>query len=344
MGRGALFFRRRGYDPRVHPHLTEYRNVAIPAWAATTAAGDAAASLAAVASGRRHLACDPAWGWQGRQHPAAALHDAARRVVLAAWGGQPAEHVAVGVGTSKGDIAGMLASHAAGSPVLPASWSPGSLSTAAATWIGCRLHLPCATAAACSTGLACLLAGADLVERGLARKALVGAAEASLTPLVLAGFANAGVLCGQREPQAFAEATGFAPAEGAAAFVLADAGPWRLRAGVRLADARHETRFEDPATLRTCLAALWDCCPHPDLIVCHATGTAAGDAYELAGLADGPWRDAPRLCCKPWIGHALGASSAVELALALELPLQRMWKLSLGFGGHLVAVAVERDR
>jgi 3-oxoacyl-[acyl-carrier-protein] synthase-1 len=120
------------------------------------------------------------------------------------------------------------------------------------------------------------------------------------------------------------------------------AAAWRLVAGVRLGDAGHETHFVHPQTLTTALIALWEVQPEPDLIVTHLTGTALGDAYELAGLDAGPWRHVPRLVLKPLIGHTLGASGAVELALALNSPARRMWKLSLGFGGHLAAVAVAR--
>ncbi|HEX3135151.1 MAG TPA: hypothetical protein VHX44_16420, partial [Planctomycetota bacterium] len=145
-----------------------------------------------------------------------------------------------------------------------------------------------------------------------------------------------------RRPLAFAEPTGFAPAEGAGIVALGRDGPWRLVASVRLGDARHETEFRDPATLRHALDALWQVAPTPDLIVTHGTGTARGDAYERAGLDAGRWRDVPRLHCKPTIGHCLGASAAVELAIGLEAPVRRLWKLGLGFGGHLAAVAVER--
>jgi 3-oxoacyl-(acyl-carrier-protein) synthase len=149
-------------------------------------------------------------------------------------------------------------------------------------------------------------------------------------------------LCGEEKPQAFAVPTGFAPAEGAGLMALAHDGPWRLVASVRLGDARHETEFRDPATLRTALEGLWHASPRPDLIITHGTGTARGDAYERGGLDDGPWRAVPRLHCKPMIGHCLGASAAVELALGLEAPVKRLWKLGLGFGGHLAVVAVER--
>jgi 3-oxoacyl-(acyl-carrier-protein) synthase len=112
---------------------------------------------------------------------------------------------------------------------------------------------------------------------------------------------------------------------------------------VRLGDASHPTRFADGDTLRRCLLALWDILPEPELIVTHGTGTASGDAYEHAALNDGPWRACARLTCKPVLGHCLGASGTVELALALEAPVARLWKLSLGFGGHLAALAVERS-
>jgi 3-oxoacyl-(acyl-carrier-protein) synthase len=78
------------------------------------------------------------------------------------------------------------------------------------------------------------------------------------------------------------------------------------------------------------------------MIVVHGTGTVAGDRYEKDGLDRGPWSQIPRIACKPLWGHALGASGAVELAAALEAPVNRLWKLSLGFGGHLAALALER--
>jgi hypothetical protein len=315
---------------------TRYDRVRIAAWSAVSPAGDAARTWSALESGHPHLELDTVVGWVGRCHAGDqdALGFAVSEQVSPAL---PAGRCAVGLGTSKGSLAAAIA----GAPGFTRHW-PGALSDRIAVSLDRGPCIPCACAAACSTGLACMLAGADLVERGHADAALVGAAEASLSPFVLAGFANAGVLCGGVPPQAFAKPTGFAPAEGAAAFVLGASGPWRLVAGVRLGDASHETHFLDPATLTTALRDLWELAPQPDLIVCHATGTAAGDRYERAGLEDGPWRSAQRALFKPVIGHALGASGAVELAAALHSPARRLWKLSLGFGGHLVAVACER--
>ncbi|MFW5829298.1 MAG: beta-ketoacyl synthase N-terminal-like domain-containing protein [Planctomycetota bacterium] len=199
--------------------------------------------------------------------------------------------------------------------------------------------------AACSTGLVSLLRAADHVHAGRCEVALAGSVDTPLHPLLLGCYRRMGVACRGRMPSAFTGAgSGFAPAEGAAVVRLGTApGPWRLLGGLRLADASHETRCGDAAVLRRCLDQLWMLLPEPDLIIAHATGTRAGDAFEQTGLDTGPWRDCPRLVCKPSIGHCLGASGLVELCAGLHAPADRLWKISLGFGGHIAAVAVMRN-
>lgn len=220
---------------------------------------------------------------------------------------------------------------------------PSSLSSRICAAAGIPTYIGHSSAAACSTGLYTLLDAADLLEAGHSTQAYCGAADASLAPLLLGAYRNLTVLA-QEAPSAFSgRGSGFAPAEGAAFLALdAQAGAWQLVGGVRAADARHITRCEDPAVLDACLQALWAVLPEPDLIITHATGTKHGDAFEQAALDHGPWQDAERLFCKPSIGHCLGASGIVELAIGLHSPAKRLWKLSLGFGGHIAAVAVER--
>lgn len=323
--------------------VVRYGRVAIAAWSCRTAAGDAPASWRAARDGRSALVLDREWGWIGRLGDERSLFDTALEAAAAPWsaiaggGGLPAWSISA----SKGDARALIER---GAPALLAS-APGMLGWRLAHALGAGVTVPVPVAAACSTGLYALLGAADQIESGRCERGLAGACDRALTPLLIAGFGAMGVLSGTRRPQAFAgagTATGFAPAEGAGFAALAAEGPWRLVAGVRLGDAAHPTQFGDPRTLRACLQALWSASPEPELIVVHGTGTAAGDAYEAAALADGPWATAPRLACKPAIGHCLGASGIAELALALEAPVRRAWKIGLGFGGHLAAVAVAR--
>ena len=326
--------------------LRRYERVALVAWDCLTAAGDAPAAWSACSKSESALRQAAGIGWHG---PVDLPPGADRLLRLATATAARPWHalsnlrgaLALGISSSKGDPEALQRALAGEARSLIMAL-PGQLTAQVAGALGCGTYQPAQVAAACSTGLYALLECADRIEDGRCERALAGAADLSLTPLLLAGFQALGVLCGMRRPQAFGEPTGFAPAEGAGLIALGHDGPWRLVAGVRLGDARHETEFRDPTTLRTALHGLWQAAPHPDLIITHGTGTARGDSYERDGLDAGPWRDVPRLHCKPLIGHCLGASAAVELALALEAPERRLWKLGLGFGGHLAAVAVER--
>ncbi|MFM2091722.1 MAG: hypothetical protein RLZZ127_2211 [Planctomycetota bacterium] len=301
------------------------------AWAATCA-GDAAAAWAAACAGGCALARDPVDGWIGRTPgdlPALAL--AAVRPHL-----DPDRPAAVSASASKPDLDRLP-------DFRPVDWWRRSGSAAlAGLGLGAGACVP--VAAACSTGLYGLLAVADRIEHGLAAQGAALAWDRPLAPLLRAAYRNLGVACGPVRPGLFPAADGFAPAEGAGALVLAADGPWRLAAGIRLGDAGHETAFADPRTLATALEALAAAVPVPDLIVLHATGTAQGDAYEAAVLGASPWAGVRRVACKPAIGHTLGASGLVELAAALCDPAaRRIWKLGMGFGGHLACVAVVRD-
>lgn len=320
---------------------TRYEGVFLRAWDCSSCAGDAAATWAAVHRQRRQLQLDPRHGWIGRVQPAGSLLDlaiaAARVPAVALIGERPP---AFACAASKGDIAALEAGLDQRRAVPWSAIAPDTPTMALARALGVRHVVPVPVVAACSTGLATLLAGADLVAAGQCAEGLIATADRSCTPLILAGFRALGVTCGIRDPAVSGH--GFAVSEGAAAVTLGPQGPWRLVAGVRLGEANHETRCGDPGVLVAACAALWAIAPAPDMIVVHGTGTPAGDAFEASALTAGPWRSAPQVRCKPWIGHALGASGLVELAAALEARVARLWKLSLGFGGHVVAVAVDR--
>jgi 3-oxoacyl-(acyl-carrier-protein) synthase len=341
---------------------TSYERVYVVAWDCLSAAGDAAATWSACTNGRSALACDPTWGWLGRVPLSDAtvagaksrLQAIAARALEKPWAALARDDaekmtgtLGFGVSTSKGDLGAWdaalsgIAGLAGNSAAFIDAW-PGQLTQKLARQLVLPSYYPIHVAAACSTGLYALLDAADALEHQRIKQACIGAADASLTPWLMSGFKRMGVLCGQEKPQAFAQPTGFAPAEGAAFISLAHRGRWKLIAGVRLGDAGHETEFRDPQTLRQALCGLWQTAPGPDLIITHGTGTARGDEYEAHGLRSGPWVTAMRLACKPSIGHSLGASSLVELCAGLESSVQRVWKIGLGFGGHLAAVALER--
>lgn len=330
--------------------LVSYDRVWCQGWGAWSAAGDAAATWADLAAGRCRLSADPELGcWVGRAAAHPALPSAEGRMLALAWLaaepalvrlGDPGPWPVLAASASKGE-SWLLCTRPAESLTQA---MPQALSAALARTLGWRFYRPEPVVAACSTSLYGLLAAADAIAHGQSSAGLAGAVDASLQPFILAGFRNAGALA-EGQPSAFdGTGTGFAAGEGAGFLALANRpGPWRLLGGVRLGDASHPTRCDDPTVLRACLQALWRCCPQPDLIVAHATGTTAGDAYELAALDDGPWAGVARMAAKPVIGHCLGASGSVELAAALSSPATRIWKLGLGFNGHVAAVALARE-
>ena len=351
--------------------ITEYASVRVVGWDCVVSlgnrAGDAPAGWAAVRDGRCGLVqrdglwCGPVPGWDGVDRLAEMAVAASARpwAVIGGMGAADAGRVALAFGDPKGDcprwaclgetLGGMLGDVRGGmGDDIGADFSlvwPGGISARLARALGLPATCwPCPVAGACSTGLIAVMAAADLIEGGYCRAGLAGAADAGLTPLVLAGFAALGVLCGEVRPGT-AGCVGFAPAEGAGCVALARgagmADGWRLRAGFRYADASHPTRCADVGVLRAGLAGLWEW-GAPDAIVVHGTGTVAGEAYERAALDAGPWRSVPRVACKAVLGHHLGASAAVELAIGLEMPVGRFWKLSQGFGGHVAGVMCER--
>ncbi|MBE9159941.1 beta-ketoacyl-ACP synthase [Nodosilinea sp. LEGE 06152] len=186
--------------------------------------------------------------------------------------------------------------------------------------------------AACATGLTAIFQGYELVRRGQCDRVVVGAAEAPITPLTLAGFEQLGALattgCYPFDP----EREGLALGEGAAVLVLESersldqrGGPppygYILGAGFS-SDAYHRTA-PDPE-LRGSRLALKNCLYHSGLrpdqvgyIHAHGTGTRLNDDHEARLLQSGfsplPWMSST----KGATGHTLGASGAIGAAFCL---------------------------
>ena len=170
---------------------------------------------------------------------------------------------------------------------------------------------------------------------------LVGAAEASLTPLYLAAFARMGVLADGGGAPAEAcrpfdhRRTGLVPAEGAAALVLESAVAARRRGAKILArisgywQGMHASDLlqlePDGGSLAVgirqalCRSGLDP--EYLDYICAHGTGTVANDASETEAIkaALGPAARTLSISShKGAIGHTLAAAGAVQIVFTVK--------------------------
>ncbi len=193
-----------------------------------------------------------------------------------------------------------------------------------------------ATITACATGLTSIIVGAMLLEQGRADVAICGAADFALVEPIVAGFATMNAAFVPKEgappeaPQSAsrpfsADRRGFVISEGAGCILLATkefARDHGLGYRVEIAgwsmtsDARH---FVAPnlVTVRRCIAqSISDAGISPDqidAINAHATSTRIGDKIEYDALNQVfKGRIPPVTANKSLIGHAMGASSAIE--------------------------------
>ncbi len=186
--------------------------------------------------------------------------------------------------------------------------------------------------AACATGLMAIFQGYELVRRGQCDRVLVGAAEAPITPLTLAGFEQLGALATTGCYPFAPRREGLVLGEGAAVLVLESEAAWLARGAPQpygwilgagfSADAYHRTA-PDPA-LKGSRLALKNCLYYSGLrpeqvgyIHAHGTGTRLNDDHEArllqAGFASPPWMSST----KGATGHTLGASGAIGAAMGL---------------------------
>lgn len=291
------------------------------------------------------------------------------------------------VGSSKGRLASLLGDTEGTQKAFDAANFPGkTLGTCVAQdlkFAGPVLNYP----AACASGIHCIIRAAQLLQNKDADVALAGSGEASGKALLMASFKNMGALSDDPIRPFDRRRSGFNPGEGAAVFTLEREDDARARGAQVLAlirgwdqrsDAHHMTAADPTGvtvvySIRRALAmAGWE----PDdveYINAHGTGTPLNDVVEGRAIQGAFGINGPLVSSlKPNIGHLLGASSAVELALSIimlrnsfiaptlgleqpdpEIPLQfvspggidrevhRFMKISLGFGGHIGVLAVE---
>jgi 3-oxoacyl-[acyl-carrier-protein] synthase II len=196
-------------------------------------------------------------------------------------------------------------------------------------------------ASACSSGTAAIGLASILIRSGCADIVLCGGADAPLTPALFTSWTNLRVMARHSDPEKAsrpfdARRNGMVLGEGAAMVVL-ESRESAERRGVRpiarvlgygtSSDAHHITapsQAGQAAAMRNCLAD-GECGPEQvDYINLHGTATKMNDETEAAAVAEvfGP-RGArmPVSSTKSMLGHALGASGALEFvicAMALE--------------------------
>jgi 3-oxoacyl-[acyl-carrier-protein] synthase II len=307
--------------------------------------------------------------------PPAGTEDADRAIQFAvaaaeeAWSGAglgraalPADRIATVISLSKGGIlaladcarrfsqtAAQQAGRCATAPDAEAGTDPSrNLWTkctpdAAALAVAARLGLRGPVAApltACASGAHALAWGAMLIERGAADAALVGAAEASIHPLILGSYRRMGVLAPAGDDAATsvrpfsATRCGFAIGEGAGILVLESEASAARRGARPLARVCgwalgcQASGLADMEPTGAVLARLLSdalrragVAPEAlDYINAHGTATRSNDLAEARAIRAALAGAAGRVSVsstKGAHGHLLGAAAAVELVLTV---------------------------
>ena len=197
------------------------------------------------------------------------------------------------------------------------------------------------TITACATGCTSMMMAALMFDAGMADVCICGAADSALVEPIVAGFATMNGAYkhkpgaeepAQRASRPFsADRRGFVISEGAACILLAtrefaDAHglPYQVElAGWSSTSDAHHFVAPNTETVTRCMAqALEHAGVAPDevdAINAHAASTKVGDTVEVQSLRDVFGADLPPVSAnKSFLGHAMGAASAMESVLAME--------------------------
>ncbi|MBQ4480823.1 MAG: hypothetical protein II943_09310 [Victivallales bacterium] len=202
------------------------------------------------------------------------------------------------------------------------------------------LLAPCS---ACASGLQSIGLAYDEIRLGRQTIMLAGGADEA-TPAVAGTFEQLFALAHPASGQAAeaairpfdAERCGLACGEGAGIFVLEERNH-ALRRGARiLAEIRgyatnasgRQTSQSDAGAIERCLrSGLREAGLQPEdihYINAHATGTRQGDAAEAVALRNVFGAGVPVSSLKAQLGHTMGASGALEMAVVLEMSRNRL--------------------
>ena len=180
---------------------------------------------------------------------------------------------------------------------------------------------------ACASSAHAIGEGFEMVARGIANMAVVGGAEACLTPGYLTAWQGMHILAQQACRPFSANRDGLVLSEGAAILVLEDHEAAIGRGATILAEVLGYGSSSDAGAItapsaegmaRAMSAAMTRAAVHPaevDAINAHGTGTEANDSCESAALAltfGDRSESIPVSGVKAVLGHALGAAAALE--------------------------------
>jgi 3-oxoacyl-[acyl-carrier-protein] synthase II len=192
-------------------------------------------------------------------------------------------------------------------------------------------------ASACSSGTAAVGLASILIRHGCADIVLCGGADAPLVPMMFTCWTNMRVMARHADPQKAsrpfdARRNGMVLGEGAAMIVLESQGSAERRGVQPLArvlgygtssDAHHITSptvAGQVAAMRRCLTDARGSPEQVDYINLHGTATKANDETESNAVVEvfgprGEWM--PASSTKSMLGHALGASGALEIVICI---------------------------
>jgi 3-oxoacyl-[acyl-carrier-protein] synthase II len=199
-----------------------------------------------------------------------------------------------------------------------------------------------ATITACATGVTSMIIGDMMLKQNLADVVIAGAVDFPLVEPILAGFTTMNGAYRPKEGQPDEDPAktsrpfsvnrrGFVVSEGAGCIIMATeafAKAHGLKAKIELtgsamtSDASH---FVAPnlSTVQRCIdLSMSTACLQPqdiDAVNAHATSTKIGDKVEADALHNIFGNNVPPTSAnKSQLGHAMGASSAIETILAME--------------------------
>lgn len=185
---------------------------------------------------------------------------------------------------------------------------------------------------ACATGTHSIIEAVRMVEDGEVDVCFAGASDASINPLMIAGYRVLKAYGKTRMCPCDKDREGFIIGEGAGVVVVESEAHARARnaaiygvverviAGQETANGIH---YDSAGTaLADCLTRLCAgmSCETIDYCNLHATGTQVGDRYETEQIKKAFGAQAYHLSCsatKSFTGHLLGAAGAVEVVLCL---------------------------